>query len=87
MGAGSDVTARKISEIIKFAHFIMRKRKGNNQKKINVGRILQILFSQWGKSSGHKFKFDNAETYKLYLHNRIRSSIFMEPPRVNEVKI
>ena len=33
-----------------------------------------------------KIKYVNAETHKLYLHNRIRLSIFMEPPRANEVK-
>ena len=43
-------------------------------------------FSHIGENLAAKFKSDNAETYNLYLHYRIRSSIFMEPLRVNEVK-
>ena len=43
-------------------------------------------FSHIGENLAAKFKSDNAETYKLCLSNRIRSSIFMKPPRVNEVK-
>ena len=43
-------------------------------------------FSHIGENLATEFKSDNAETYKLYLPNRIRSSISVEPPRVNEVK-
>ena len=48
--------------------------------------MLNKYFSHIGENLAAKFKSDNAETYKLYLPNRIRSSIFMEPSRVNEVK-
>ena len=37
--AASDVTARKISEIIKYVHFNTREQKGNNRKQINFERI------------------------------------------------
>ena len=43
-------------------------------------------FSHIGENLAAKFKSVNAETYKLYLRNRMRSSIFIEPPRANEVK-
>ena len=43
-------------------------------------------FSNIGENLADKFKSDNPETYKLYLRNKVKSSIFMEPPRTNRVK-
>ena len=85
MGAASNVTARKISEIIKFAHFNTRKRKENNRKQSMLEEFNKY-FSHIGENLATKIKYDNAKTCKLYLHNRIRLSIFMEPPWANEVK-
>ena len=61
-----------------------------NEKEISEKQsILEEFnkyFSNIGENLADKFKSDNPETYKLYLRNEVKSSIFMEPPRVNEVK-
>ena len=41
------------------------------------------FFSTIGKKLTEKF--GDSETYKQFLRNRISSTIYMEPPKVNEV--
>ena len=61
-----------------------------NEKEITEKQSILEEFSKYfsniGENLADKFKSDNPETYKLYLRNKVKSSIFMEPPRVNEVK-
>ena len=55
-------------------------------EKLSMLEEFKKYFSHIGENLAAKFKYDNAETYKLYLPNKITSSILMKPPRVNEVK-
>ena len=60
-----------------------------NEKEITKKQsILEEFnnFSNIWENLTAKFKSGNPETYKVYFRNRVRSSIFTEPPRVNEVK-
>ena len=58
-----------------------------NGKKVTDQQIMLSEFNNFFSTIGKKLtdKFSDSETYKRFLRNRIRSTIYMEPPRVNEV--
>ena len=58
-----------------------------NGRKVTYQQIKLRKFNNFFSTIGKKLtdKFSNSKTYKRFLRSRISSTIYMEPPRINEV--
>jgi len=61
-----------------------------NGNKITDQRLIleefNTFFSQVGQNLVKEFSLLNYEDYKIFVNNKVKSLMFMEPPRINEVK-